>query len=253
MKLDVHRAILTLSLALAIAAAAAAQTADDIVAKYVTARGGMDKIEALKTVEVAAKAQQQGVEFPAKLEWKSPESLRMEFTVQGKTIVQAYDGKTAWMIMPLTGNTDPQKMSADDTKDLQETADFVEGPIINYKKKGNAVELLGKDDVEGSPAYKLKVTLKNGDITYAYIDADSGLEVKETAKVKKQGTEVEADSYFSDFRTVDGVMFPFSIENKMNGQTTMTFTIDSLKANGNLSDAVFQMPAASAAKKPQAK
>jgi outer membrane lipoprotein-sorting protein len=230
---------------LLVAAAAGAETADDVIAKFVAARGGMDKIKAIQSLDMTIKANQQGVEFPGKLEWKRPDKMRLEMTIQGKTMVQAYDGKTAWTVMPFLGSPDPQVMSADDAKDVIEQADM-DGPLVDYKAKGNAVELVGKDDVDGSPAWKLKLTLKNGDISYVYIDTETGLGVKETSKRKQQGSEIEIDSYLTNFKPVEGVLFPFAIENKVAGKSMGQFTIESVKANVPLDDKSFLMPAAAA-------
>jgi outer membrane lipoprotein-sorting protein len=228
---------------LLLAAAAGAETADDVIAKFVAARGGMEKIKAIQSLDMTIKANQQGVEFPGKLEWKRPDRMRLEMTIQGKTMVQAYDGKTAWTVMPFLGSPDPQVMAADDAKDVIEQADM-DGPLVDYKAKGNTVELVGKDDVDGAPAWKLKLTLKNGDVSYVYIDTETGLGVKETSKRKQQGSEIEIDSYLTNFKPVEGVLFPFSIENKVGGKSMGQFTIDSVKANVPFDDKMFLMPAA---------
>lgn len=229
------------AVSLLLAAAAGAETADDVIAKFVAARGGMEKIKAIQSLDMTIKANQQGVEFPGKLEWKRPGKMRLEMTIQGKTMVQAYDGKTAWTVMPFLGSPDPQVMSADDAKDVVEQADM-DGPLVDYKSKGNAVELVGRDEVDGSPAWKLKVTLKNGDTGYVYIDTETGLNVRETAKRKQQGSEIEIDSYQTNFKPVEGVMFPFAIENKVGGKSMGQFTIESVKANVPLDDKIFAMP-----------
>ena len=231
--------------AILVAAGVHAETADDVIAKHIAARGGIDKIKAIQSLDMTIKANQQGLEFPGKMEMKRPEKMRLEMTIQGKTMVQAYDGKTAWTIMPFLGSLDPQVMSADDAKDVVEQADM-DGPLVDYKAKGNQVELIGKEDVEGSPAWKLKVTLKNGDVSYVYIDTETGLNVKETAKRKQQGSEVEIDSYLTNYKPVEGVLFPFSVENKAQGRSLGQFTIDSVKANVPLDDKIFTMPAAAA-------
>jgi outer membrane lipoprotein-sorting protein len=231
--------------ALLAAAAASAETADDVIARHIAARGGMDKIKAIQSVDMKIKANQQGLEFPGRLEWKRPDKLRLEMTIQGKTMVQAYDGKTAWAIMPFLGSLDPQAMSADDAKDVIEQADM-DGPIIDYKAKGNAVEYVGREDVEGAPADKLKVTMKNGDVSYVYVDAESGLTVKETSKRKQQGSEIEIDSYMTNFKPVNGVLFPFAIENKVQGKSMGQFTIEEVKPNVAIDDQAFAMPAPAA-------
>lgn len=234
---------LAVAVVLLAAAGARAETADDVVGKYLAARGGLDKIKAIQSVEMTIKANQQGIEFPGKMEMKRPQKMRLEMTIQGKTMVQAYDGKTAWTIMPFLGSPDPQVMSADDAKDVVEQADM-DGPLVDYKAKGHTVELIGKEDVDGSPAWKLKVTLKNGDVSYVYIDTETGLNVKETSKRKQQGSEVEIDSYLTNYKPIEGVLFPFAVENKVQGRSLGQFTIDSVKANVPLDDKLFEMPAA---------
>src|SRR4029077_16438646 len=130
-----------------------------------------------------------GIEAPVTLELKKPSSVRLEITFQGNTGVQAYDGKTGWGISPMAAKKDPEPMSADDLKDMDEQADM-DGPLVDYKAKGHTVVLMGKEKVEGSDAYKLKLTLKTGDIRTIYIDVDSYLELKTEAKRTVRGSEV---------------------------------------------------------------
>jgi outer membrane lipoprotein-sorting protein len=240
-----------LAAAALVSASARAETADDVIARNIAARGGMEKIKAIQSVDMKIKANQQGLEFPGTLEWKRPDKLRLEMTIQGKTMVQAYDGKTAWAIMPFLGSPDPQAMPADEAKDMIEQADM-DGPIVDYKAKGNTVELVGREDVEGSPADKLKVTWKNGDVTYVYVDVETGLAVKETTRRKQKGSEVEIDSYMSNFKPVEGVLIPFAIENKVQGKSMGQFTIEEAKANVPIEDAAFAMPAPAAKPAPAA-
>src|SRR5450759_1556558 len=122
---------------LLLASTAGAETADEVIAKAVAARGGLEKIKAIQSLDKTIKANQQGIEFPGKMRIKRPDRLRLEMTIQGKTMVQAYDGKTAWMIMPFLGSPDPQTMSADDAKDVVEQADM-DGPMVDYKAKGHS-------------------------------------------------------------------------------------------------------------------
>ena len=123
----------------------------------------------------------------------------------------------------------------------------MDGPMFDAKAKGNAIELVGKEDLDGSPAYKLKITLKNGDVLYSYIDAETGLQVKETSKRKQQGSEIEVESYPTNFKAVNGVMFPFMIENKIAGKSVGQFTIEDIKVNPAIDEGGFKMPAAKAA------
>ena len=161
MRISIRKLIAAASMALAATAGAAfgeeapAKTAEDVVARMVAARGGLDKMKAIHSIEMKFKANQQGLEFPGKMDLERPGKLRLEMTIQGKTMVQAYDGQTAWMIMPFLGSLDPQRMSADEAKEVIEQADM-DGPMVDAKAKGNTVELLGQEDVEGSPAWKLR-------------------------------------------------------------------------------------------------
>jgi hypothetical protein len=107
------------------------------------------------------------------------------------------------------------------------------------------VEYAGKEDVEGTPAYKLKVTKKNGDVANVYLDAESYLEIKEAGKTKMRGQEIEGETTFGDFKTVDGLVFPFSIEQKAKGMPAgMTMTISKIEVNPTVEGARFSMPAA---------
>ncbi len=220
-----------------------AQTVDEIIAKNVQARGGMDKIKSVKTIRSSGTMTMgPGMEAPGSLIQKRPDMARLEFTVQGLTAVQAYDGKDAWQIMPFMGKKDPEAMSADDKKDIEENAD-IDGPLVDYKSKGNTVELLGKDKLEGTDAYKLKVTLKNGDVITMYLDADSFLEIKEEMKRTMRGTEHEVESVMGDYKDVNGLMFPFAIENGVKGsQEKEKLTLSKIELNVPVDDAIFKMP-----------
>jgi outer membrane lipoprotein-sorting protein len=220
-----------------------AQTVDDIVAKNIQARGGMDKLKSVQTTRsTGTMTMGPGMEAPGMMIQKRPDMARIEFTLQGMTAVQAYDGKEAWQIMPFAGKKDPEAMSADDKKDLEENAD-IDGPLVDYKSKGHKIELLGKDKVEGTDAYKLKLTLKNGDVITMYLDADSYLEIKEESKRMVRGTEREVESVIGDYKEVSGRMFPFAIENGVKGgQEKEKLTISKIELNVPLDNALFKMP-----------
>ena len=224
-----------------------AQTADEIIAKNIQARGGLDKLKSVQTIKATATmAMGPGMEAPGLLIQKRGNLARLEFTVQGLTAVQAYDGKNAWQIMPFTGKKDPELMSADEAKEVEEMAD-VDGPLVDYKSKGHQVELLGKEKVEGTDAYKLKVSLKNGDVLTVYIDADSFLTIKEETKRTVRGTEQVVESAIGDYKEVDGLVIPFAIESGVKGsQEREKLTITKIELNVPADDSIFKMPAAPA-------
>jgi outer membrane lipoprotein-sorting protein len=220
------------------------QTADDIIAKNIQARGGPDKLKSVQSIKATATmAMGPGMEAPGVLIQKRGNLARLEFTVQGLTAVQAYDGKNAWQIMPFTGKKDPERMSADEAKEVEEMAD-IDGPLVDYKSKGNQVELLGKEKIEGTDAYKLKVSLKNGDVQTEYIDADSFLEIKEETKRTVRGSEQVVESAIGDYKEVDGIVFPFAVESGVKGSPEkQKLTITRMELNLPVDDSIFKMPA----------
>src|SRR5262249_49807063 len=120
-----------------------AQTADELVAKNLDAKGGVQSIKAINTLKMTGKLQQGTFTAPLGQDQKVPEMLRQTITIQGMTAVQAYDGKTGWQIQPFGGRKDPEMMGEDDLRDFVEQADFY-GPLVDYQQKGNRIEYLGK-------------------------------------------------------------------------------------------------------------
>jgi outer membrane lipoprotein-sorting protein len=238
-----RRLTFVLAAVLFIAIPASAQTVDEIIAKYIQARGGMEKLKAAKSIRYTGKITVgPGMEAPVVLEQKRPNSVRIEFTLQGMTGVQAYDGKTGWSIMPFGGKKDPEPMGEDDLKEATEQADF-DGPIIDYKQKGNTVEYVGKEKVEGTDTFKLKVTLKTGDVRYIYLDADSYLTIKEEGKRTIRGTEREFETTLGDYKDVDGLILPHSMEAGSKGsEQKQKIMIEKVEINPVLDDARFKMP-----------
>ena len=246
--------ILAAAMLMSLSAFAADLTVDEILAKNFEAKGGVEKLKALKSVRFTGKMSLGGgMEAPIAMTKKRPEMMRLDFTVQGMTGTQAYDGTTAWMVMPFMGKKDPEQMSGDMLKDTKEQADF-DGPTWDYKAKGNTVELLGKADIEGTPAYKVKVVTKDGTESTVYIDAENFLEVKAEAKRKVQGQEVESETTFGNYQEFDGLLFPMSIEMKAKGAPAgQTITIDKVEINPTVADDTFKMPAKKVEEKPVAK
>lgn len=238
-----NKFVLALCAAALLAVSASAQTADELIEKNLKARGGADKMKAVQSMKITAKMKMGPMEAPIIISKKRPENFRVEFTIQGMTGIQAYDGSTGWSIMPFMGKKDPEAMSADALKDFKDDADF-DGPMVDYKAKGNKVEYLGKADVQGTPAYKLHVTTKDGNESNVYLDADSYLEIKSDSKRKIQGQEVESETTLGDYKEVGGLMFPMSIENHAKGREgAQTISIEKVELNpAGLDASLFHMP-----------
>jgi outer membrane lipoprotein-sorting protein len=244
----VRRLLLGIAALAFLAPLAQAQTADEVIAKYIKARGGMDKLKAVHSVRMTGKIMMgPGMEAPMMLEMERPNKMRMEFTVQGMTGVQAFDGKQAWMMMPFMGKKDPEAVPAEESKDFEEQAD-IDGPLVDYKAKGHQVELMGKEPVEGTDAYKLKLTLKNGNSRTIYIDAENFLELKTESKRTVRGTEMELEGMPSDYKEVEGVMYPFTMENGAKDSPQKSkLSIEKIEVNPELAASDFAMPAATEA------
>ena len=155
-----RRAMLPFAALLLAALPLSAQTADEIVARYVQAVGGMERIQAVQTLRRSGTFYGGGG-FEAQLveENKRPDMVRQEFTFGGMTGVTAYDGKAGWKIEPWGGKKDAESLGEEELKSIIEDADL-DGPLVNYQQKGNKVEYVGTEPVEGTDAYKLKVTLE---------------------------------------------------------------------------------------------
>lgn len=228
---------------LCMVAAASAQTADELVAKNLQARGGVDKIWAVNTLKMTGKAYF-GINVEVSQEQKRPDMLRQEFTVQGMTQIQSYDGSVGWQISPFQGRRDAELMGEDDTRDLLDEAD-IDGPLVDYQAKGNKVEYLGHDLVDGDDAYKLKVTLKNGDIVYYYLDPDTYLEIKKEKQEYIRGSVRESEQLLGSYKQVAGVYYPFSMEmGQKGGGDLARYTVETIEVNTPIEDSYFKMPAA---------
>src|SRR5439155_11783935 len=153
------------------------QTADDLVAKNLQAKGGVAKIKAIKSVRMTGRLEQGDLSAVVGQEAKAPDLLRLTFTLQNMTQVQAYDGSAGWQISTFNRRKDPELLGEDDMRDLVEQADFY-GPLVDYREKGNTIEYAGRIVVDGDDVYRLKVTLKNGDIYFYDLDPDTYLEIR---------------------------------------------------------------------------
>lgn len=222
--------------------ALSAQSVDDIIAKNIAAKGGLAKLKSINTLRITGNFETGGMQAGFSMVEKRPNRMRRDITIQGLNMVQAYDGQNGWQIIPFTGKKDPEPVGGDELKQFEEEAD-IDGPLVDYKQKGHKVELIGKEKVEGTDAYNLKITLKNGNVRNVYIDADSFLEIKAVGKVQMRGNEVTFNSSLGDYKQVEGVMIPFSIETRQEGgEASQKITIEKVEFNVPVDDASFKQP-----------
>jgi hypothetical protein len=229
---------------LCLGAFAFSQTADELVSKNIEAKGGLEKIKAVKTLRMSGRGERSGRPPVAiVIEHERLDEVRQDVTRGGMTMVQAYDGKEGWTIQPFGGRKDPQLMGEDDVHDLQLDAD-IDGPLVDYQAKGNTVEYLGHDTVDGDDALRLKVTLKNGDVLYYDLDPDSYLEIRRESQEFIRGSVKETVTEYGSYKAVDGVMYPFSmaIWAKSSPAQALTVSIDKVEVNVPLAESLFAVP-----------
>jgi hypothetical protein len=231
------------------AVSATAQTADDIVTKYIKTVGGMEKIQAVTALRRTGKViAGGGFEIPLVEENKRPNLVRQDITIQGLIGSNAYDGKVGWKIAPWQGKKDPETMGEAEMKSIIDSSDF-DGPLVNYKQKGNKVEYVGMDEVEGTDTFKLKVTMANGEVQYFYMDTDYYVPIKIDTKRMIRGAEIEFETVLGDYKEVDGWYIPYSVEVGAKGSPfRQKVAYEKIEANVTIDDRRFSMP--STPKKP---
>lgn len=220
-------------------------TVDQLVAKNVEAKGGAEAVHALQSVKMTGKllVNQGQIELGYAETRKRPNAIRSEVTLQGMTAVNAFDGNEGWKISPFQGRKDPEKMSADDVKGMLEDSE-IDGALVDWQQKGSKLEYLGTEDVDGTPAHKIKVTRKNGDVTFVYLDPDHFLEIRTLTQRMEHGARVEVEIDFSDYEKVNGVFIPFSVEAGRKGDPDkQKLIIDKVDGNVSVDDAIFKFPA----------
>lgn len=229
---------------IALAPPVAAQTADELIAKVLAARGGVDKIKAIQRQRVTGTISfGPGAEGPFSVEFERPQKMHMEVTIAGHTIVRVYDGKGAgWIINPLAPNKDVQPMEADELRNISDEADF-DGPLLDYQSKGNHIELAGKDEIDGKPVNKLKLINKDGDARTYFFDASTNLPIKWEGKRKLESQEVPVETFFSDYHDVNGLKFALEIDSDSPGsEQRQKITIDKIEIDPQLDERRFAKP-----------
>jgi hypothetical protein len=234
---------LLIAVCMSFAVPASAQTVDEILAHYLKSVGGMDKIQAVQTLRRSGKfIGGGGFEAIVMQENKRNNSVREEFSLQGMTGINAYNGKTAWKIEPWNGKKDPEALGEEEMKALVDEADF-DGPLVNYKQKGYQVEFAGIDKFEGTDTYKLKVSKPNGDVYIYYLDTDYYMPIKIDTRRMVRGAEREYETALGDYKQVNGWYLPYSFETNTKGsQDKSKIVFDKIEANVPIDDHRFEMP-----------
>jgi outer membrane lipoprotein-sorting protein len=212
--------------------AASAQTAEEIVKKALDARGGVEKIKAVQAERVSGQVSfSRGMTGTFVVELKRPLKMHTEITVEGQKIIRVYDGKsTGWMINPFLENKDVQPLPPEDLKNISDESDF-DGPLVDDK-----------------PVYRLKLTSKNGDVRFYFFDASSFLLLKWEGIRKTGEEELPWESFFSDYHEVQGLKYPFRIDQGSPGtEFKQTLTAEKIEINPPIDNSRFAKPVAESA------
>jgi outer membrane lipoprotein-sorting protein len=245
-------------LAAALPVLAQTPTVDDLLAKNLESRGGAEKLKAITTRKVTGKVvvqvqmppgaqQQQGqpapqtLEMPMQVVAKRPNLMLQEMRMQDRRVVTAFDGQQAWAINPMIGPS-AQLLQGVQAELIRDQAQF-DGPLAYARQRGDKMEVLGKEEIDGASAWKLAIT-HDSKTTTVYLDEKTGLERKVSASVNQGGTQLLVESVISDYQPVDGIMVPRRVQTLVGGQTQATVTIDKVEFNVPVEDAEFKMPAA---------
>ena len=229
------------------AAAAQAQTVDEIVARNLQAKGGAEKWKTVQSVKTTGTVTVQGpmgtMTLPLIVYAKRPNFMRQEVTIQGRSVVTAFDGNAGWLVNPTMGSDAPVPMPAGQAAMMKNTADF-DGALLDYKSKGHTIELVGTEKLGEKAVYHLKVTMKGGQVQHYYLDTETGIEVKTSTEADVMGTGAKqaVETEMSDFQQVNGILIPHMVKQLLGGKTMVEMKVDKVEFNPPMEDALFKMP-----------
>jgi hypothetical protein len=218
-------------------------TVDDIIAKNLQAKGGAEKWQAIKSVTMTGKMTAQGTEMPLTVYAMRPNFNRQEITMPAGKAIQAFDGTTAWVVNPMLGIEIPQAVPGPAGELAKNSADF-DGALINYKAKGNTIELVGMEKLDGKDVYHLKVTMKGGPVQEYFLDADTGIELRTSVDLELGGGKKQTlTTAMSNYKQVNGIMLPHTVTQTAGERPLLQWTIDTVEFNSVKDDSIFRMPA----------
>jgi hypothetical protein len=213
-----------------------AQTIDEITKKHIDAVGGIENWNKVKSIRMEGKVKAQGADILITISQIDKKAMRQDIEVMGMKGYYFVTNTEGYSYMPFQGQTKPEPMTADDVKNSQDDL-YLHDDFITCKELGKKVELIGKDEIDGTECFKIKMTDKDGQETTYFLDADNYYVIKQVSKVKANGQEMENSSSFGDFKkTPEGVVFPMSLMGGF-GDTQIT----KIEINPTLDDSLFKI------------
>lgn len=238
---NIYTIILAIALSCTSSAILQAQTVDEIIDTYFENTGGKDAWRKVKSMKITGNGAQMGMNFPLTVYAKFPNKNKVVVNIQGKELIEAFDGEVAWTINPFMGGTEPTKKTAEETEEAAK--ETFEDDLLDYKEKGHTITLEGTEEIDGVNAHKLKLVKKSGDEVVYFFDPDDFVPIMmrnfpQAGQMKGQTIE----TYSSDYQEVNGLFVPFSIEQKVGGQTMMNMTAEKIELDVDIDDASFSFP-----------
>jgi outer membrane lipoprotein-sorting protein len=238
------------AVALLISVASYAQTADEVIAKYLENTGGKAKWEALKSVKTTGKIKVQGMELPVTIAQKAPNKQMTLAEFQGMKFYQnCFDGTTGWNTNQMTMKA--EKMEAEDSENMKDQSELLD-PFINYAARGYKVSLEGKETVEGTECFKIKLVRKplkvegkdEENSSFYFFDTQNYVPILVQSTIRKGPAKgMVSETVMSDYQEVNGLFFPFAIIQRAKGQPGgAAIVIEKVEVNVDMDDKQFAMP-----------
>ncbi|HEX2969249.1 MAG TPA: hypothetical protein VHO46_09090 [Bacteroidales bacterium] len=227
--------ILTIVTGLLVVAVLNAQSLDEIVKKFGEANR-YDKIAELSTIKISARMSMMGMDIPMEMWMKNPDKIKTVTNFNGQEMVTAFDGTKGYTINPMTGSTTPVEMSADEAKQVQNNNMF-RNTLADYHKDGK-LTLLGEENVNNKPAFKIKADISGVNSSVMFIDKETYLLAKTTATVNQNGMDMVVDSYPSDYKEINGLIFPMKTSSSTQGMD-IVMVFDKIEVNVPMEDSIF--------------
>jgi len=241
--------LISKSIALAIlfltSAGVFAQTTDEIVAKHQAAMGSPEKWASVKSMVMKSKFNVQGMDIESKSSIVVGKSFRTEVEVMGNKIITVIDGEGGWMNRPamMGGTGEPEDLPREQVK-ANISQKNIGSSLLIAKNEGSKIDLVSKEKLDGAEVYLLKVTKKSGEESQVFVSASTGFIVKAINKMNVQGQQVEAEVLYSNYKSIDGLFFPFTIETPSPmGGGNMVIETSSIDMNPVLDASLFTKPA----------
>jgi len=214
-----------------------AQTAEEVIAKYITEIGGADKWSKVQSIKIEGQIEVQGIKIPYTMQGVHMKGMRVDAEFQGNKIIDITTPTKGWAQNPLAGKAALSPITEDELKQKLDELDM-QDPFVDYKAKGSVIESLGKDEEDGNEYFKIKMTTKNGNEKTYFFDTKTNLIYKVESIVKQQGQEMKSQMKLLDYQTIEnGMKMPFKQDQgqmmMVTNKVTINPTIDAAIFNGN--------------------